>query len=998
MFIESILIGLTWSGRARGSRRSCGARTGMASRKRGSAGGSVLVGRAMLPIPQRATFSRLRPAIAWLTCLFAIAVIGTPVTALAQNGGPTVLASNPGSVGRISGSIVSAADGRPVSEAVLSVVGSEARTVSDLDGNYLLRDVPAGMVDVTVRVIGYTPKRVTGVSVNSETTTTLNISLERVVVALEAITVTAASNESHTAEAMLNMRRTSEAVLESIGSFEIKQIPASDAADVAKRMTGITVNEDRYVYVRGLGDRYSQTTLHGSALPSPEPERAVVPLDLFPSAFLDAVSTQKTYTPDQPGEFSGGAVQIETKDLPEEFYASIGVSTGINTATHFKKGAYLTYAGGGTDWLGRDDGTRAIPQSVLDSGQPMPADPAIRQQLGRDFQRTFDPVAATAPLNRSVDFSLGTRSRVFGKEAGLVLGLTYSDQYKVRDNEIERKYRTSAFDPDIAEDRRAANVDYTFTRGMRNISIGAIGNVSMFLTPTNKLSLRTTFNRNTDDEARTYRGSNNEDLGGLVIGDRLRFVPRQLMWGQLSGEHQTFASSILEWRATLAKATRDEPALRETIYLNTVRDTTAPYYLENVGESGRYLWNALNDNDKNLELDWRFPFSPWNDLMASVKFGAAWRDRTRDFEARRFAWNFLRQLSEDIEEDLTDDNIVGELPGPHEFAIREVIEPGDDYNVYDKRGAAYVMAEVPFTGHLRSVFGARVENYNMRLESRGDTLSGLDETSVLPAVTLIYDLSQNMNVRLAYAGTVDRPEFRELAPFQFTEASSLRQIYGNPLLEVATIKSLDLRWDWFRGSSNLLSLSAFYKDLKKPIERVFIAAASTAYSYQNASDGKIYGVELDARQRLGEYGLWQSFMLQGNLALINSEVNVVESGTFQPTNLQRPLEGQSSYSLNLGAIYQSESGNSEFGVFYSRFGQRLAAAGGFGVPDIYEQPRDVIDLNFRQRLAGGLGVSMKASNLLNQPYRWTQEANGIVQVQREYRTGANFSVGLKYEF
>jgi TonB-dependent receptor len=318
--------------------------------------------------------------------------------------------------------------------------------------------------------------------------------------------------------------------------------------------------------------------------------------------------------------------------------------------------------------------------------------------------------------------------------------------------------------------------------------------------------------------------------------------------------------------------------------------------------------------------------------------------------------------------------------------------------VYDDRRAAYFMFELPFTTKLRSVFGARVENYDMRLESRGDTLSGLDETSFLPAITLIYDLNFDMNVRAAYSTTVDRPEFRELAPFQFTEASSLRQIFGNPLLEVATITSFDLRWDWFRGAANLISVSAFYKDLEKPIEQVFIAAASTAYSYQNARDGRIYGVEFDARQRLGSYGLLSNFMLQGNLALINSEVNVIESGTFQPTNLQRPLEGQSSYSVNLGAIYQSGSGATEIGAFYSRFGQRLAAAGGFGVPDIYEQPRNVIDLTFKQQLAGGLGFRVKAANLLNEPYQWLQSANGITQVQREYRVGASFSVGLKYDF
>jgi hypothetical protein len=937
--------------------------------------------------------------------LAAFVLVATPLGVSAQSNGVYATAGTNGTaggppVGRVSGRVVNTVDGNAVVQAIIAVNGTNLSTMTDLDGRYLITEVPLGTISIRFRKIGFAPKTITNVNVEQSETTNLDVSLDRVVVALEAITV-AASAERGTANAMLDQRRRSEAVLESIGSFEIKQIPASDAADVVKRMTGVTVSDDRYVYVRGLGERYSQTTLHGSALPSPEPEREVVPLDLFPSGFLESVSTQKTYTPDKPGEFSGGAVEISTKELPEEFQGSIGIGSGFNTQSHFGSNRFLTYEGGSTDWLGFDDGSRALPREIeaLD-GMRLPSDPAARRELGLSFPRQFAPTSIETPINRSVDFSIGARPQLFGRDLGVVLGATYRDDYSVRANDVERKYRVSAFDPTVPEDRRVPNVEYTFTRGSRAIKIGTIANFTYLLTQTNKISLRTTFNRNTDDEARRYEGDNKEDLDGLVRSERLRFISRALYWGQLAGEHQMLLGSRLEWRATMARAKRDEPGLRETIYLNSsTSDPGDPHYLENVGESGRYLWSDLVDDDRNFEVDWQFPFYLGAISSGYVKFGAAWRNRERDFEAYRYNWQFLGGIVTDIDSQLSEDNIVGSQPGPSEFAIDDVVEPGDLYRAFDKRRAAYLMVEMPLGDRLRAIAGARVESYDMDIESRGDTLSGVEETSILPAVNLVFQLSRNMNLRAAYSGTVDRPEFRELAPFQFTEASSLRQLFGNPELTTSKITSFDLRWDWFRRNGELISISTFYKRLDEPIEQVFVAAASSAYSFQNADEAVLYGVEFDARQRLDVISeLLQDFTVQGNLSLIDSRVTVRQTGTFQPTNLERPLEGQSSYSVNLGMLYQYPVTGTDVGVFYSRFGQRLTAAGGFGIPGIYEQSRHQLDATFKQRVRGGLRFKAKASNLLNEPFRFLQEAEGISQVQREYSTGVSFSIGMSYEF
>ena len=948
-----------------------------------------------------------RSRFRWLLAVAAVAAVvgGWPTDVRAQEAAFAERTSGPRrtGLGRVVGRVIDGQTARPIDQAQIVLPGTALQVVTDLDGRYNLGPVPEGTIDLAVRRIGYTAKTVTDVRVAGGETTTLDIALFPIAISLEAFTVTAEAERGTTAE-MLDQRRLAGSVLDAVGSAEIRSLPASDAADVAKRITGVTVNEGRYVYIRGLGERYSQTSLNGSPLPSPEPERSVVPLDLFPSDFLETVSTQKTYTPDQPAEFSGGTVQINTKDFPDRFGGSIGVGTSVNTQSHFRDD-FLTYSGGSRDWLGTDDGTRALPRTILDSlggikGNRLPADPAALEAIGLEMQREFTPARKSTPVNRSVDLSLGTRTFLLGRETGFLVGLTYSDEYSYREDEIERKYTTSAFDPGLPAESQIANADYTFTRGLRSVRLGAVANLTTLITPTNKLSFRGTFSRNTADEARQYFGRDRENLDGYLSSDRLRFVRQELLWGQVSGEHQTFGNSRLEWRATLAQATRDEPALRETIYLNSdVNDSLATPYLENVGESGRYLWSDLRDDDASAQVDWQFPFGLWDGNQGSVKVGGAYRDRTRDFGARRLAWTFQGGIISNIDSAIVDSAITGQVPGPFEFRLRDVVEPGDVYMMNDARAAGYVMFDVELSSRLRTVVGARMESYRLRLDSRGDTLTNIDQTDILPALSFVYQLSDRMHLRLAASQTVDRPEFRELAPFQFTEASSLKQIYGNPTLIPATVRSADFRLDWYRRPGELISISAFYKHLENPIEQVYIAAASSAFSFQNAKEAYLYGVELDLRQRLDflTYGL-SNFIFLGNLSVIRSNVTVIPTGTFLPTNTERPLQGQADYALNLGLLYQSTYGATEIGVFYNRLGERITAAGGFGVPDIIERPRNVIDAQWRQQLTNRLRLTAKASNLLNEPFRFEQEGNGIVQLQRYYKAGSTFSLGLTWGF
>ena len=922
-----------------------------------------------------------------------------PLVALALASLPDAAVSQ--ETNRIMGRVLDAGNAQPLVGAQVAVNdGGLGGSLTDLDGRYVTPPVPAGTVTVTVTMLGYESKTVTEVVVMGDRPTVLDLTMEDATLELTGITVTAVRERGSQAF-LLDERRTSNSLVDAVGSTEISRRPDSDAAEVAKRLTGVTVAEGKYVFVRGLGERYSQTSLNGSSLPSTEPEREVVPLDLFPSGFLRSLQTQKSYTPDLPADFSGGSVKIETRDFPTETVARFGFGSSANTRSHFRSG-YLRYVGGGRDWLGFDDGTRSQPAALeealgpVTSGERLPADAGQLINLGqamRSLGQAFAPEAGATPMNRNLNASVGGRAGLFGEgELGYFVAGTYGDSYTLQDNEIERKWRLSAFDPTVPAKLRQPNVDYSFTRGSRNISWGGIGNITLKLSPEQKISLRTTTSLSAEDEARSYIGDNREDIGGTVRSDRLRFVSRLMLWSQLSGEHSTIGASRFEWRATAARATRDEPLMRESVYL----EDDGEFFLHPIGESGRYFWSEMSDRDVSLAVDWRVPFAFLND-RSSFKLGAEGRERSRDFAARRLNWDFVGGTITDIDRALRDARIVSNARRRGEFALEDVVEPGDLYDATDRRMAGYALFDVT-AGKLQAVLGARFESYNLGLHSRGESLREIDRLDIAPSLNLVFAPRDDIRVRVAGSRTVDRPEFREMAPFQFTEATSLRQLYGNPALVPASIASGDLRFDWFPGPGEIVSVGGFLKRMTDPIEQVFIGAASTAYSFQNAREGSVAGLEVEAQLRLDRFSAsLLPFSVQANYSIIDSEVEVRSGeGGFNPTNPVRPLEGQANYVLNAGIDYADGSGL-EAGLFLNRFGDRLTAAGGSGVPDLYEKARTQLDATVGFPLPAGATAEIKATNLLDADYRFEQEANDIVQVQRRYTTGRTFSVGLSWE-
>ena len=942
---------------------------------------------------------RSLPRLATLGAVLALLL--APAAPAQESGPPT---------GTIQGQVVNSEDASPVSSATVQLEGEGIGTLTDLNGRYRLRDVPAGTYELVVNSLGFGRKTITGVTIGAGEATKLDVTLAPEAVQVNDLTVSV-EQEKGSAAALLNEQKRALTVSDAVGEEQIAGLPVSNAAESAKQIAGVTVTDGKYVFVRGLGKRYSQTSLNGSPLPSPEPEKSVVPLDLFPAGFLQSVTVQKTYTPDEAADFSGGTVEIETKEFPDRFTAKLSVGSSVNTRSQFSDG-YLNYPGGSLDFLGIDDGSRNMP-SVMEQelggldGESLPADAASRERLGEsllgDLSR-FTPAAGSTPNNVDWSFAVGDRTEVLGDDFGYFVAGSYSNSYSIRKNEVERKWRTTAFDPDLVADRTVEpNVNYRFTRGSQDVEWGGIGNFTYRASPKHQISLKTLYNRQASDEARTYVGANREDLGGILRDQRLRFVAREMAWGQVSGEHQVPGDVRVEWRAGAARAKREEPGLREAIYKRGFTESDEPFVLQNTGESARYLFSDLTERDVSGGIDVTVPFELLTERDTELEFGVSGRDRGRDFAARRFRWSFDQGSSiTSLDSVLTPENVSGDLGQPNSLVLTELSEPGDTYTADDDRYAGYGMLTLPVTSDLTATVGARIERYGLSLgdltgqADSATVLADRQRTDVFPAVNLRLALGEDMNLRAAASRTTDRPEFRELAPFQFTEAASLRQVYGNPELEVAEITNLDLRWEWFPGAGEVVTVSGFYKKLDSPIEQVFISAASDAYSYQNAEDGRILGAELGLRKRLGLIHDVGGITVGGNLALIDSRVSVRRGGIYNPTNLQRALEGQSDYAASLTASYRTPDRGTRLGASFNVFGDRVTAAGGSGQPDVVEQPRPELDVSFSQSLGPRVDMELEAANLLDSEHLWEQSMNGITRVQRRYRTGRVFSVSFTY--
>lgn len=934
--------------------------------------------------------SRARPRLMWRAFIvLALAVGVVPSSALAQGGGDT---------GVIVGRVVSDETGEPISGAHVQLEGTDGGALSNMDGRYMIRGVPAGLHTLVAQVIGFGRKTVTGVEVTAGATTSLDISVSPQAVAVEGITVSA-SIERGSTTALLGERRKSPVVVDAIGRDQIARSTDGDAAAVLARAPGVSVVDGKYVYVRGLGERYGSATLNGSALPSPEPDRKTVPLNIVPSDFLESVITAKTYSPNQPGDYAGGLVQIRTRDFPAQQLFKIGLGTSYHSESTGRTG--LMYGGGDLDFLAMPGGSRDLPALGPDRIDSPPHTEEALERIGEQFIGPWAGEPTSIGVPQSFSLALGNEVGLWGGDVpvGYLVAVNQSTGWNHRDNLIERVFKAA----------ETPEVDYTGTSTTRSAELGGLFNLAVDVTPSNRLSLSAIYNRTSSDNARYLIGEH-QDFGSLAANYRVQYLSQALFSTQLKGRHllSWLGDTRVEWRGAASRASRYEPNTRDAVYRE--RGDVLTYTVAK--QSGSIFHADLEEWTYGGGLDVAVPFE-FRDLPATLSFGGTGDYSDRENFLRRFRFELSGSLPLETLQLPPNQLFTAENIGPHGLGIQEVTFPEDNYEADQTILAGYALLDVELLPRLRVVGGARLEDSDQfvqpvpRFVTIADSLAPAENsnTDLLPGVNLTYEVTDGMNVRLAASRTLARPQFREMAPFGFTDYAGGFLTIGNPALERTLIENYDVRWEWFPTLGSLMAVSGFYKKFDGPIEAAALPSNELVKTWVNAASAENYGVELELRTNLGFLARsLETLSLNTNVSLIRSEVSAGDSaavwlpleqevGYYTLIPRERPLQGQSPYTVNVSLGYLLPSLGTNVTLMYNRIGERIDAVGARTLPDIYEEARGVMDLVIEQPLGRGLSAKLGARNLLGSDVEFTQ-ADRVV---RWYDPGRVFSLSASWD-
>lgn len=886
--------------------------------------------------------------------------------------------------GRIAGRVIDLNTGLGLPDVGIQVVGTTIGTISGIDGRYAITNVPAGTVTLHARRLGYQAKTITGILLDAEGSTQQNIGLNAATVQLQALEVTADA-ERGSVNAAIDAQRSATGIVSAVSAEQISRSPDSDAAAAVQRVSGVTVQDGKFVTVRGLGERYTTTSLNGARLPSPEPERKVVPLDLFPSGLLQTITTSKTFTPNQPGDFSGASVDIRTREFPAERQLSYSLSMGYNDRATGKE--IVAAPGEPLDWIGFGAENRGLPAVVAGAGH-LTGNPSQGDynDVVNAFRNVWSTERQSGAPNLSMGVTAGGNDPIFGQRIGYIGTLTYARSQEVRANEL----RAFAI-PNGAGGERPTE-QFTGSTGRSSVLWGGLLNLSTLIGTGSRLSFNNTVTRSADNEARDERGIDEDDAREIRI-QRLEYVERFMRSSQLAGEHQIDDRQRFDWSVTASGVTREEPDRSELMY---AFDSDGAPFLYNVPEAALRTFAKVTEDSYAASGDYAIRFGDIGREHV-IQFGALGRYTSRDavqtpydIRAASLAMDERKQSAETI--------FDGRYTGPEDSVFRvNVLFQGGAYEAEDVLGAGYGMLEYQLSDRLRLIGGARVEYSHLEIDAAptfgAPVRATPSYTDVLPALALNLELTDHQMLRLSASQTLARPEYREVAPIEYRTRNG-EIVQGNAALRRTLIQNADLRWEWYPNPGEALSAAVFAKRFDDPIERVYRGTSGTRItSFENADRAFNYGLELEARKGLGFFSeRLVGVSLFSNLTLMESEIDLanVAAGSFEDN---RAMVGQAPYVVNAGLTYASESGRLSGTVLYNVVGRRIYSASLRPLPDVFEEARNVVDVSLRVPVARMLTFKLDAKNLLDAPYEVTQG-----DVQREfYRAGRVFSAGLSWQ-
>lgn len=952
--------------------------------------------------------------------------------------------------GVLKGKVIDKVFGDELTGVTVVIKETMQGTVTDLNGEYSL-DINAGTYTVEYSYIGMAKQTFNDVKIGAGEVKVINVALsENVEVLGEAEVKAEAIRNSEVA--VLNMQKKAFTVQDNISSQEIKRLGTSNAGESMKQVTGASLEGGKYMVMRGLGDRYSITQMNGVTLPSTDPYRNSTSMDLIPSGMIENIVTSKTFTPDQPGNFTGGNVNISTKAFPDKKVFTFGLSTGYNSLGSFQKN-FLTSEGGKLDWLGYDDGTRKLDQVYIDHKDKLnnayylqarnpnkPEDTEIFNRAARAI-RPSSFVNSTKPsfMNYGFNATYGNRHKLGGqRKLGYIVGLNYSHDYSYYEDGTSNSWK-------ILSGQAESLIDYfqlSDRKASENTNLGGLGNITYQWNIRNQIGLNIMYNHDGDKVAREQIGRapqvlSNPDAAFFTSVNYM--MERSLLNALLNGEHQFGKHEwMLTWVAGVTSSSMKQPDMKLYAYKIDPGDSV-PKIAPAEFDLPSIFYRDLQDIQYSGQADLEIPLYKGDKKTENkLKFGASYSAKSRDFSELRFrvamdgvsfdpaspyytprAMTITDAGSADryfTESNFGIVDTVFNTDGSarrylHSNFIYDQTRPENLYTGQENIGGIYGMMVYNINTRLKTIIGARVETTDIEVTSEktdadGNPIIGaIKGVDVLPSINFIYAVTAKTNLRFAGTRTLARPNMRELAPFAALDFIGGFVYEGSPDVLRTKITNVDLRWETYPRSGELIAVSAFYKHFKDPIIRVFDPLKpNPTIRFDNVDQAQVFGLELEFRKALDVVSpKLKDFKVSTNFTYIYSvsKINPTELQAARNNNPEfpatRPLQGQSPYLINAALTYDNDSIGFDATLSFNVFGKRLAQVGTLGTPDIYERPIPTLNLVMGKSLGKHFAMSLKVNNILNSSYRLYQIYKGAEYVTASYKLGVSTSIGISYK-
>ena len=925
-------------------------------------------------------------------------------------------------LGTIKGTVMDASNGEAIIGANVYIAGTTQGASVDINGDFEIPRVKAGNHDIILSFISYKTDTLKNVTVYPDQTTVIH---HKMVEESQQLTEVVVSGDkiTNTDYAVITELRKNDLVAVGISSQQISMSQDRDAAQVLKRLPGVTIVNSRFVNVRGLSERYSTVMLNGVIAPSSEVDSKAFAFDMIPSNMLDRMLVYKSGSPELPGEFAGADINIYTKSVVEENSLTLSV-TGSFRAKTTGKNVALGSEKSSTDWLGMDDGTRQLPGKFPTTNlrNLSLSDPNEQNQLvsaTRMLPNTWGTRNLTASPDFRANLDLARTMRIGGMRLDNITSLNYTQTNQLL--ELSQNYYDVFSQASQSSTPRYRYHDVRFTQTNR---IGAVSNFTLTLNPSHRIEFRNFYNQQGQNQS-TFRTGTEDALAYDVQNQALNYFSRSLYSGQLSGKHSLSDAVNFNWIFGYNNTAANQPDYRR-IRSQRSTGTEDPFAIvippsASSFDAGRF-YSKLNEKTYSAAGNLEIKLSPQADPDRQSKIIAGYylEQKDRSFDARWFSnkWLNTNQIDNSLLLGPFDQVFVTQNMGT-KFILEEGTNVGggsnaengsyDRYDGSNRLLAGYAGIVTPFADKFRVNAGIRIENNVQKIyvyDGNGTRVNVTNSplTVPMPFLNLTYNINERMLMRLAYSKTVNRPVFRELAPFNYYDFDRNADVSGNKDLKTAKIDNVDLFWEMYPTKAEKISFGVFYKHFKDPIEQVLRPGSNLIYNYANADNANSYGVEAEVRKSLADVGsvFLRKLTFVFNGALIKSQISLPASLSNLDQN--RAMQGQSPYMVNASVYYSDYDKGLQVSVQYNVFGKRIFAVGDKDANATqYEMPRNQIDFTLSKRLSQHFDLKFGIQDVLNQKYRLVQDSNrdrkitGVDESIQSYRWGQYTSLGVVWK-